>query len=290
VEKKRGIQDGKDAVLAPDGATDFPSRSIHPLAGEIVGHRLMNLVGIRTAPSLEVVHADEARQRNLSRWVVKTMVGRRLKAQFLKPWLAEWVLMVEKIPHSISLFYLRKIYGVAAEKILSMPYSLIEEQFSPIWAFTATLWLGKCQIPNAREFYSDFKPPEDWSAVKRAIAWNSNQALAIHAARFFLCATTAHSSNLLVDAEGNLSTIDFEYCARTPGDELEKLFENVIPGTRAFEALRPVSELRNWDVRGLFDDLPECVWWPLGSQQATVEHYLSRLRKWKGLFKARDGS
>jgi hypothetical protein len=218
------------------------------------------------------------------------MIGRRLKAQFLKPWLAEWVLLVEKIPCSISLFYLRKFYNVAAEKPFSMPLSLIPDQFSPFWAFTKTLWLGKCQVPNAREFYADFKPPEDWSAVKRAIAWDSDQALAIHAARFFLSATTAHSSNLLVDAEGNLSTIDFEYCARTPGDELKKLFENVIPGTRAFEALRPVAELRNWDIRGLFDDLPEWVWWPLGSKEATVEHYLSRLRKWQKLFSERGGS
>ncbi len=288
-EKRRGIQDGKDASSSPSGRTDFPSRSIHPLAGEFVGHRLMNLVGIRTAPSLEVVHRDEACQRNLSRWVVKTMIGRRLKAQFLKPWLAEWVLMVEQIPRSISLFYLRKFYSVAAEKPFSMPHSPIEERLSPIWAFTTTLWLGKCQVPNAREFYSDFRPPADWSAVRRAIAWDSDQALAIHAARFFLSATTAHSSNLLVDAEGNLSTIDFEYCARTLGDELEKLFENVIPGTRAFEALRPVSELRNWDVRGLFDDLPEWVEWPLGNQQATVEHYLSRLAKWKKLFSERGG-
>ena len=288
VEKRRGIQDGKDATLSPDGATDFPNRSLHPLAGEVVGHRLMNLVGIRTAPSLEIVHRDEACQRNLGRWVVKTMVGRRLKAEFLKPWLAEWVLMVEKIPRSISLFYLRKFYGIAAEKPLSMPLPLIPDQFSPFWAFTTTLWLGKCQMPNACKFYADFSPPADWSAVRRAIAWDSDQALAIHAARFFLSATTAHSSNLLVDAEGNLSTIDFEYCARTPGDELEKLFENVIPGTRAFESLRPISRLGRGEIAGLFDGLPECVWWPLGSQQATVEHYLSRLRKWQRLFRARD--
>jgi hypothetical protein len=78
-----------------------------------------------------------------------------------------------------------------------------------------------------------------------------------------------------------------EYCLATTHEDLDRLFDNIIPRTRALEALCPVSELIEFQVAELFDELPE-VGWPLGSQQATVGHYVERLRKWKGLFEASD--
>ena len=100
--------------------------------------------------------------------------------------------------------------------------------------------------------------------------------------------TAAHGSNLLVDPEGGLYTSDFEYCARMAGEELDKLFAIVRSGTRAFESLRPISKLSKWEIAELIEGLPEWIEWPLGSKEATVEHYAERLRKWKTLFRECD--
>jgi hypothetical protein len=113
--------------------------------------------------------------------------------------------------------------------------------------------------------------------------------LAIHAARLFLGATTAHTSNILVDAEGHLYSIDHEYCSRTDGEELRILFDNIKRDTDAFNALRGVAELHEETLRGFLEDLPVPAgvrWfkWPLGSREKTIDYYLNRLRLWKARF------
>jgi hypothetical protein len=256
----------------------------------------MCILGIGASPCTEIVDAEEARRRDGSQWIPKTMVGSRVHSQ---PWgsiieaRARWVILSRKIPRAISLHHLRKFYGIdGGPPPVNIPNSVelfAGGDFNFFNRFTTALWLGKDSLPDAREFYSDFEPPADWGAVKRAIEWDSDQVLAIHAARLFLCTTAAHTSNLLVDPEGGLYTIDFEYCARTAGEELDKLFANVVPGTRAFESLRPISKLGKLEIDELFEGFPEWVEWPLGNQQATVEHYLSRLAKWKKLFSERGG-
>lgn len=163
-----------------------------------------------------------------------------------------------------------------------------------VFNLTALLRYGKDELPNAAEFYSDFVPPRDWSPVLSTIAWDSNQSLAIHAARLFLATSLAHGSNLLIDAEGRLYTIDFELCSAADGRDLGLLSAAIVPGTRAFHALRPVGKLSEDQVRGLFEGLPEMIpggkprWftWPLGSKEKTAAHYVDRLRLWKQFFSA----
>ena len=295
VENSREGLDGKNASLASQGKADFSDRSIHPAAGEVVGWRLMQLLGIGTSPCTEIVEGEEAIRRDGSQWVRKTMIGSRVRSQ---PWgstigrPARWVILSQKIPRAITVHYLRKFYGIdrgqSPVSFLNREEVVASDNSNPFSRFVTRLWLGKDSLPNAQEFYADFSPPADWSAVRQAIEWDSNQVLAIHAARLFLCTTAAHTSNLLVDPEGGLYTIDFEYCARTAGEELDKLFANVVPGTRAFESLRPISKVREREVAELFEELPEWIEWPLGSKEQTVEHYTERLRKWKRLFEARS--
>lgn len=292
LEGPRLLQDLLHDIRSPYDMSSLAGRSLHPIAGEIVGHRLMGLLGIGTARRVEVVDAKEALRRDPSEWIVKTIVGDRLEGQWFGHPVAKVVVLVEKIPSAIPIFYLRQFYGIGTEACpVSVPtYPGAQENLDTVERIRQRLWLGKDQVPNAREFYADFKPPEDWSSVKRAIQWDSEAALAIHAARLYLCTSTAHSANILVDAEGCLYTIDFECCTEPPKDDLDRLFSNVIPGTRAFESLRPISKVREREVAELFEELPEWIEWPLGSKEQTVQRHLSRLRKWQRLFKARDGS
>jgi hypothetical protein len=310
-------------------ATPWSGRSLHPVAGEIAGHRLMHLLSIGTAPSVEIVSAEEARQRSPARWIVKILVGGRLKILRRDRPLERalipdrsiavdaipedgYAVMVEKIPRAIPIFYLRAFHDIKAEFPPAIaidrrgadPDELVKEYLGQLrgirigenlrrfWntpdditeSLAEMVLLGKDQMPGPQEFYSDFEPPSDWSAIKAAIAWDSSLALRIHAARAFLATSFAHSSNLLVDPEGQLYTVDFEYCNWTDGEDIRLLFENVARGTRAFQALRDVAELTEAQLCGLFEDLPSWIPWPLGSKERTISYYQARLNQWKSYF------
>ena len=286
IEGPRLWQDLRRSILSPYETSTLVERSLHPIAGEIIGHRLMRLLGIGTAQCVKIVDASEALRRDPLKWILKTIMGDRLEGQFFGHPVAKVVVLVEKIPSAIPIFYLRQFYGIGAEACpVSVPtYPGAQENLDTVERIRQRLWLGKDQVPKAREFYADFSPPADWSSVKRAIQWDSEAALAIHAARLYLCTSTAHSANILVDAEGCLYTIDFECCTQPPKDDLDKLFSNISPRTHAFESLRPISKLSKWEVDELFEGFPEWVEWPLDSKEATVGHYIERLRKWQQLF------
>ena len=290
IENREMAPDIRNAFASAFSEIPWSSHSLHPVMGELVGARLMRLLGIGTS-NVEFVPAEEARRRNPREWVVKTITGGRLKirtpgGKFQQP----WVVVSEKIPRAISLFYLRRFYGIFTNfgPVPLLSNFLPGDQFDRWEKMRLRVWIGKDQLPSALDFYDDFKAPADWGPILKAIAWNSEPMLRIHAARAFVGTTFSHASNTLVDAAGRLYTIDMEFAVATTGDDLDRLFDNIVPETRAFEALRPIAELNEYEVAGLFDELPE-VGWPLGSKEVTVEYYLSRLRKWQKLFSERGG-
>lgn len=293
----------------------YKYRSLCPVVGEIVGHRLMRALGIGTAPTVEIVETEEARRRDPRRWIFKPVKHDRLKVSSPEEAakIARWVLVVEKIPGAIPLSFLRKKYGVDTGKVEITPAENMVSQPLPhnltmsgelnivqvplaaaltvkLTGLARLIWEGKPELPIANEFFADFVPPVDWSAIRRAIAWDSDQMLRIHSARLFLGVTVAHASNVLVDFEGRLYSIDHEHCTATDGDDLFVLFEDMKSGTRAFESLRGVAELSEEKLRALFEGLsvPDGArWfrWPLGSKEKTVAYYIDRLRLWKLGFK-----
>jgi hypothetical protein len=289
IENREMAPDIRNAFASASSEIPWSGHSLHPVMGELVGARLMRTLGIGTS-NVEFVPAEEARQRNPREWVVKTITGGRLKIQPRggRPQ-QSWAVVSEKIPGAISLFYLRRFYGVFTNfgPVPFLSTFLPGNQFDRWEKMRLRVWIGKNQLPSALDFYEDFTAPADWGPILKAIAWNSEPMLAMHAARAFLGTTFSHASNTLVDAEGRLSTIDMEFAVATTGDDLEKLFGHIVPETRAFEALRPVAELSEYEVAELFDELPE-VGWPLGSKEKTAEYYTERLRKWKGLFETRS--
>lgn len=303
------VATGKRIALAKDKPIpDWNRAALNPMAAELVGWRLARDLGIGTAPSVRVVPLAEARAADPRQWIAKVVAtDGRLKANFgpCSTW-GSYVLLVEKIPGAITLFHLHQFYGVA-DPLSAAGWSLGAQWKSPFnqlrWGDRLSLvWrdvnakrreaieaivFGKESVPDARSFYADFVPPEDWAPVRRAIAQNSDQALAIHAMRLFLAASTAHRSNVLVNVTGKLCAIDFEICTRTDGEEIDLVFQNVARGTRAFAALAGVARLSENQVGALFDGLPACPgWpmWPLGSKAKTAECYLARLRRWKAGF------
>jgi hypothetical protein len=293
----------------------YAYRSLHPAVGEIVGYRLMRALGIGTAPSVEIVESEEARRRDPRKWIFKTInADDRLKVCPVEEIgkMGRWILLVQKIPKACPLSFLRKQYGVDAGKV---EFASVEDLTSSTMCKSTiifakppgngpalvpflinfetirrAIWADdKPEVPNSADFYSDFVPPENWSAVRRAMTWDSDQMLAIHSARLFLGMSVAHLSNVLVDPEGRLYSIDHEFCSATDAEELRILFDNVKPGTRAFEALRGVAQLSEEKLRELFEGLPAPDWtrwlrWPLGSKEKTVAYHLERLRLWKALF------
>jgi hypothetical protein len=313
VTRTWAFQSEKQYGPLPEG---YKYRSLCPAVGEVVGHRLMRTLGIGTAPSVEILETKEALHRDPRRWIFKPVKHDRLKASSPAEAEGRWVLLVEKIPRAITLSFLRKKYGIDAGKVeittatadvktsqsAVRTAAMLNDRSSGndvVWVPTADalalnlaglkriIWEGKPELPTAEEFYSDFVPPEDWSAIKRAIAWDSAEMLAVHAARLFLGISIAHTSNVLVDRDGRLYSIDHEFCTATGGEDLVTLFEDIKSGTRAFEALRGVAQLSEEKLRELFEGLPGCpgrpAWfrWPLGSKEKTVAHYLKRLRLWK---------
>jgi hypothetical protein len=312
----------RDEAEFGKGAKVVQHRSMHPAAAEFVGHRLMKALGFRCA-QVKVVLRDELKQYSQSQWICKAVSGTsafpRLKycsfaeAQEVP---AHRFILIEKIPGAVPLNYLRDHYGIESpgwdiqgtpgfpskDSLLALDWT-----WWPVFFYGHTIdsaiAMGCDQISrflahgkrsdslNYAEFYADFKPPEDWTAVKAAIAWNSEEALAIHAARLFLGCTTAHTGNMLVDSEGHLSTIDFEFCRKTDGEEIRQLFANVRPGTRAWEALRGVAGLTTAQIFGLFEGAADYFRSPMGNRLDAQLYFLKRLGLWKEmlLFKEKEG-
>lgn len=115
--------------------------------------------------------------------------------------------------------------------------------------------------------------------LNAAIQWNSPQILKLHAFRFFFGTTAAHDSNILVNADGNLFSVDHELVPRGSGADILELFRNIAPQTKAQSALAHITTLTLDDVRAAFDRLPSGLVWPLGDHDATVTYFLNRLRK-----------
>lgn len=76
-----------------------------------------------------------------------------------------------------------------------------------------------------------------------------------------------------VDAQAQLYSIDHADVAKTDGAEIDLLFANVAPGTRAWEALRPIQMLGGKALVEIFGE--------------SAAHYLERLRCWKRSFAER---
>ena len=292
--------------------------SLDPLAGEFIGAKLMPWLGIGAASEIRIL--NNAAEVAAADWIVKSFEDGRLKAGVRGSALR---VAIKKIPGAISLPALRNKFAVSGKALawdvpsprpLQSLFSMVVTGFFNAAGASgrlsegalerlltdenlltddvlcrnvnAFLYFGRDQSPEG--FFSDFVPPEDWTPIRNAIAADSDQMLLIHAARAFLACTTAHSGNILVDASGKLYSIDHERCEVTDGREIDLLAENVKPGTRAAAALRKISaSLDTAIVRGLFDNLPAEICWPLGTREKTVEHYLNRFQLWRTVFSGR---
>ena len=276
---------------------DFEKRSMHPAIAEIVGQRLMTLLGIGCSSSVRI--CDEATAVDRKDWVIKE-ISRDGARVVYNPSFKVPVLLISRIKRAVPVSYLRRCYRVKGE-----PWSFAyRKEFRRLAALcgehgpqpkkTLTvpelLFFGKRELFGS-DFYSDFCPPPDWQQIRRAINWDSAALLKIHAARVFLAATTAHASNILVDGDARVYSIDHEHCACPDGYELEQMFEKVRPDTPAFDALRAVAQLSEEQVASLFTGLADIradwCYWPLGSQPTTAKYYADRLRLWKRLLTAR---
>ncbi len=296
------------AETAESVLKSLTARSMESLVSELVGHRLMRVLQIPTAPDVRIVGRSELSSYRKDEWLVKGVTGlRRMTLMRMEVALnalsSPAFLVVKKIPRAIPVSLVRSFYHITSE-----PWRI--EPMEDVSAFqwddlvkeigggdavrgvatacdniTKIMFFGKPELPEAPiSFYSDFRPSLlDWPTIREATKWDSDQALVIHAARFFLACSSAHASNLLVDPEGKLYVIDFEFCTLTDGSEIELLFNSVKHGTRAFRALAGVAQLTEKQVAELFEDLPR-VAWPLGSEAKTAEHYCERLRLWKRLY------
>jgi hypothetical protein len=273
--------------------TGLLSRCLDSFTGEIVGARLMRLLGIGAPEEIIVVDAPTAKALNPATWIVKPW--RERAKHGLLP--APRNICVRKLPGTISLRSLAQVFDVQSER--------------PKWNFDAdpdsndeTLEVLRAEAQEVAhgaherlvnvlhygtpehlpaDFFSDFKP-EDWAAIRAAIHWQSPQRLLIDAARLFLAATSAHASNILVDGSGNLYSIDHECIEHTDLSEIAALGRWLKRGTAAHDAVRRVAELTEAAIETLFVGLPNDTTWPLGDQQTTSRYFQDRLFLWQTHF------
>ena len=253
--------------------------SLHPLVAEKIGAELCHKLGIG-APS-EIKAAD--RQETLAairsgEWIPKVILDDRLRAvsAFQRIGIADWNVLVKRIPRAISLVELRLRCGIEGRAIHVSSDDVSRDKL--LNELGDIIHQG-----NARSYFtvSDFELPADTTKIQEAIQWGSQAMLAIHAARLFLACSAAHAGNVLVDADGKLYSVDHECVAQTSGEELELLFDNVERGTRAWNALAGVASLSHDDVVDLFSGVPDDAHWPLGSKEKTVNYFTGRLDYWK---------
>lgn len=253
-------------------------RALEPCVAEIVGARLMLRLGIGAPADFRLADSAEALPGN--EWVCKTLERNRLK--FGRG--ASKTLLIRKIPHAISLYSLREIYGISSP-VISIPEKtrFVASDWEYLTKATHAVTVGHETLPNAREFFSDFVLPRDTTALQNAIRWNSFEMLKIHSARLFLGCSTAHSGNILVDSTGKLFSVDHENVVSTNSRELVTLFKYTKRKTSAWDALASVASLEADAIETLFADfpaehMPGCH---RESKYAVVEYFLDRLELWK---------
>lgn len=272
--------------------TGLLSRSLDAFTGELVGARLMRLLGIG-APE-EILCADKATAEKLdtAEWVIKPWRERAKHGVLPAP----RNICIKRIPGTISLRSLAQVFDVQSERpnwnfdadpnwtpeAIEIAPDAYEKATRVPDRFVNILHYGAPEHLPAN-FFDDFKPT-DWPKIREAISWQSPQRLLIDAGRLFLAATAAHASNVLVDGVGRLCSIDHECVEHTDLSEIAALGRWLKRGTAAHDAVRRVAALTNGDLEALFDGLPNDTTWPLGDQQATVEYFQSRLFLWQTHF------
>lgn len=273
-------------------AAEVP-RSLDSIAGEIVGARLVSLVGIGAPSEIRLVDADEARNAAPSQWICKPLLGSRIR--YSKGKYATRNLLIKKIPGAISLVSLRTLYGIRGRDPRwnlgdgPIPPATKNEARSDyiVSYMRAFLHVGREHLDNPADFFADFVPPADWSAIQSAIQWDSEPMLKLHAARLFLGTSTAHAGNVMVDQDAKLYSIDHEFCAlNSEREDLHMLAQHIQRNSKSWAALQPVAKLTERDIESLFVGLPQEIHWPMKTLEGTLSYYRVRLLTWKGLFGA----
>jgi len=282
------------AIVGEKGGRARPT--LHRATAEIFGARVMKQLGIG-APEVELLPRNIAAQS--PNWLHKFTVDDR-------------VLVVKKILGAISLHYLALLHSVKSEPsvwvteppedggLLEQVIGFDETPSSSSRVGTpgvrglhlnimrTLLDRGKAnQVKNPVIFHRDFSLPEDVSGIRRAIAWDSEQRLAIHAARLLIGCSAAHGGNILVDSGAKLFSIDHETCtfSDTSGD-VEVLAEYIRRPSRAYSVVRRVAnQISTHDMDSLFDGLPDLPW-PFGTKGATVSFFKQRIRLFQKTFPA----
>jgi hypothetical protein len=195
------------------------------------------------------------------------------------PTASDFLMAVRRIPHTISLYYLRDIFGIDP----GSPIQILRERGQMDFG-------RRDDIEAARRFFHDFKPPMDTQAIEENARWNSFPMLRIAGMRALLATTAPHYGNVLVDAHGMLHSIDHEIAQVDPSaKDVRTIFHVLDPSTKAFRAMAWIAELNREDIAKLFDGLESWRVWPLGSLDATISYYTQRFTTWKGqVFMARQ--
>jgi len=249
------------AVLRPE------QRVMDPVVAELAGAKLMAALGIGHA-YCKVLSGAGARRLDPREWIIKSETeDGGLHACYEPEKFSQTVVASAKVPGAVPLSFLREHFGIDG----GYPIINADEWGSGTWSMNGVIFKGKPAMPGAEQFFADFVLPAETSAIRAAVKWDSPGMLRIHAARLFAAMTCAHSSNILIDRDARLYSIDHADVARTSGEEIDLLFASVRPGTVAFDSLHIVCTLSELAVREIFP-------------RETAGYYVQRLRKWRRNF------
>jgi hypothetical protein len=259
-------------------------KSMDPFVSEFFAQGVLRRLGIRTAPQ-KISTAKEARKLSAD-FVVKSASSVPM-AKHLSWNPGEvptgWCLVSQLVPHAATLDYISRklIVGHDARTQFVRQcagwYAMKDKAIDE----TIARALEKTCVP-ADIFFAEFKPtPTEIQNIKRAMALDGPQYLAICAARVFLGCSAPHFSNVLATKQGELISIDHARACFEDGEDLRNLFYFVDRGSEAFKILGLVAILTEDDIRECVSEIPKHP--AVGSTNGLADYYVQRLQLWKQL-------
>lgn len=253
--------------------SDLESMALPAAVAELFGYRISKQIDIRVAP-VEIFKQEPTNSKD-----------------FVKERRGIWILS-RRVENSIPIFHLKNALRVPQD--LQNPVSKnipgLQKNLDDIFRCSATLGSFDKSCPI---FRLDYDFPEEYetdSVVLGAARWNSDERLLTYAFRALFYFSYPHSSNVLVDTEGNLTLIDHEKIIyRADTSDIKELYESVCGSERVMNACRQISGLSENAIMDALSDIDEKCWQhekaafkePIGAS----DYFIKRLHAWKRYFK-----
>ena len=255
----------------------YDDRVLPPGIGELFASRLAKQCGI-LAPEIRLSESQPSNTLYYWKRAPGGFVGSKI------------------LPHSLPIYYLKS-------KDKTLPPELAGlEKLEGAWAFKSFGMkpppirleaeirnrLNK-SCPLSREYYNDFsEQDENALAIIQAAKWDAIEKMKIHAFRAFLYCTYCHSSNVLIDTQTRLWSIDHAniMMSRDAAD-IERLAFFVNHSDTLKRVCQQISIITERDIERALQGIDKRFWKSGGVFDNPIDaahHFSVRLTAWQKCF------